>query len=90
MSTRLQIFEVMGRAKGGNNRRGREILSKNLKVERAVRDLSQEGLADLCDLSRNLIGKIERREVSATIDRLEDLADGLDLPMARLLEDGRK
>jgi len=54
------------------------ILSKKIgtkiMLERQKRKLSQEELAELTDLSRNTIGKVERGEASPTIDTLERIA----------------
>ena len=42
-----------------------------IKTERIKRNLSQEQLAELANLNRNTIGKIEREEVSPTIETLK-------------------
>ena len=42
-----------------------------IKTERIKRNLSQEQLAELANLNRNTIGKIEREAVSATIETVE-------------------
>lgn len=41
------------------------------QIERIKRNLSQEQLAELANLNRNTIGKIEREEVSPTIETLK-------------------
>ncbi|MBR1907534.1 helix-turn-helix transcriptional regulator [bacterium] len=45
-----------------------------IKLERQKRNISQEKLAEMADLSRPTIGKIERAEVSPSIDTIEKLA----------------
>lgn len=42
-----------------------------IKTERIKRNLSQEQLAELANLNRNTIGKIEREAVSPTIETVE-------------------
>ena len=46
-----------------------------IQLERQKRKLSQEQLAISANLNRNTIGKIERGEVSPTIDTLEKIAE---------------
>lgn len=44
-----------------------------IQIERIKRNLSQEQLAELANLNRNTIGKIEREEVSPTIETVEKI-----------------
>ena len=46
-----------------------------IQLERQKRKLSQEQLAISANLNRNTIGKIERGEVSPSIDTLEKIAE---------------
>ena len=46
-----------------------------IQLERQKRKLSQEQLANSAELNRNTIGKIERGEVSPTVDTLERIAN---------------
>lgn len=46
-----------------------------IQLERQKRKYSQEQLANAADLNRNTIGKIERGEVSPTVDTLERIAN---------------
>jgi transcriptional regulator with XRE-family HTH domain len=50
-------------------------------------DLSQEGLADLCELHRTYIGSIERGEKSVTIYTASKLAEALGVRLWQLLRD---
>nr|WP_137827980.1 helix-turn-helix transcriptional regulator [Methylobacterium sp. L1A1] len=52
----------------------REILAHNLRRIRAEKELSQEALADLCDIDRTYISGIERGVRNLSIDNLERLA----------------
>lgn len=55
----------------------RERVASNLKRLRKAVGLSQEELAGRANVNRNYIGKLERRENSATTDMLAKLADVL-------------
>lgn len=62
------------------------ILAHNLKTIREKRKLSQQAVADLCGLSVNEIGRIERRKIVPRLDVLEALGNGLAIPPKRLLD----
>ena len=68
------------------NLQARAILSKNLKILRASRGLSQEALADLVGLHRTYIGSVERGERNISIDNLERIALAFDISVSQLLE----
>ncbi len=55
----------------------RERVGDNLKRLRKAIGLSQEELAGRANVNRNYIGKLERRENSATTDMLAKLAEVL-------------
>jgi transcriptional regulator with XRE-family HTH domain len=57
----------------------REQLGSNLRRRRREAGLSQERLAELCDLHRTEIGLLERGERSPRLDTLVTLARGLEL-----------
>ena len=57
-----------------------------IKLERIKRGLSQEQLADEANLNRNTIGKIERAEVSPTVETLEKLAKVFGLSFIELVD----
>jgi XRE family transcriptional regulator, regulator of sulfur utilization len=60
---------------------------------RALRDergLTQEALADLCDLTTNYVGDAERGERNISIRALWQLADGLDVPAWQLLREAER
>lgn len=58
-------------------------LIRNLRL---AAGLSQESLADLCDLHRTYIGAIERGEKTVTIETAKKLADGLDISLTELFK----
>lgn len=55
----------------------REILATNLRRIRIEKELSQDALADLCEIDRTYISGIERGVRNISIDNLERLAVGL-------------
>ena len=57
-----------------------------IKLERMKRNLSQEELSFLSGLSKNAIGKIERAEVSPTIESLEKIANAFNMDFAQLID----
>ena len=57
-----------------------------IKLERIKRQISQEDLAFSSNLSRNAIGKIERAEVSPTIESLEKIAKALNMTFTQLID----
>lgn len=63
----------------------RAILAVNIKRLRAVRDLSQEALADLGGLHRTYVSALERERYAASIDTIERLAGALQCRLVDLL-----
>jgi transcriptional regulator with XRE-family HTH domain len=57
----------------------REQLGSNLRRHRRSAGLSQERLAELCELHRTEIGLLERGERSPRLETLVTLARGLEL-----------
>lgn len=68
----------------------RQIFRANVKFYRKQRDLSQEKLAELSDLSTNYIGDIERTNRKVTIDTIEKVAKGLNVDPSLLLVNRKK
>jgi transcriptional regulator with XRE-family HTH domain len=62
-----------------------EQLGTNLRGLRQERGLSQQGLADRAEVSRNFLAKIERGESRPTVDTLTRIAVGLGVGVAELL-----
>ena len=60
-----------------------EQLANNLRSRRDEAGLSQERLAELCDLDRTEISLLERGERSPRLDTLVQLARGLKLNAGR-------
>ena len=62
------------------------VLAKNLKKLRLMKNISQEELAELCNLHRTYIGAIERAERNITLKSLESIAKGLEVSTIELLK----
>ncbi|MCG7501765.1 helix-turn-helix domain-containing protein [Tenacibaculum sp. Mcav3-52] len=59
---------------------------KNLKKLRKEVELTQEDLANDCNISLSQIGRIERGEINTTISTLYVLAKALDIEVAELFK----
>ena len=68
----------------------RECLSANLKLRRAMRGLSQEGLAELSGLSAGFIANLETGRNYASSESLLSLSQALNVEHWRLLADPTK
>lgn len=63
----------------------RAALAENVRAFRKAHDLSQEELADLCELHRTYIGSVEREERNVSLSTLEVLSRALEVSVAELL-----
>jgi transcriptional regulator with XRE-family HTH domain len=66
----------------------REQFAENLREQRARAGLSQEALADVCDLHRTEISLLERSKRSPRLETIVILAHGLGLKSPGELIDG--
>ena len=55
-----------------------------IKIERVKRNISQERLAELANLSRPTIGAIERGQKSPTFNTLESIAEAFGITVQEL------
>ena len=62
-----------------------ELLANNIRTFRKQNRMSQEQLAEACDLHRTYIGSVERCERNVTLSTLEALAGALRVSVSRLL-----
>lgn len=76
------IIVIMNKESGSINKK----ICLKVKFERLKKGLSQEELAFEAGLNRNTIGKIERGEVSPTIETLEKLADAFEIDFLELVD----
>ena len=63
----------------------RKVLAANVRNYRRKHGLSQEALAEACDLHRTYIGSVERCERNVTLSTLEVLAAALRVGVPELL-----
>ena len=63
----------------------RATLATNVRSYRKDNGLSQEELADLCELHRTYIGSVEREERNVSLSTLEVLAQALSVSVQELL-----
>ncbi|SKB84549.1 DNA-binding transcriptional regulator, XRE-family HTH domain [Sphingobacterium nematocida] len=61
-------------------------LGNHIKAIREKKGLSQEDLAELCDVDTRQIGRIERAETNSTISILKKIADKLNINISQLLD----
>ena len=62
-----------------------QILAENIRAFRKAKNLSQEVLADMCDLHRTYVGSVERGERNVTLSTLETFASALGVSVSELL-----
>lgn len=62
-----------------------EILAENIRSLRKSKNISQEELADICNLHRTYVGAIERGERNVTLSTLEVFSDSLGVTIPQLL-----
>ncbi|WP_187430937.1 HTH-type transcriptional regulator SinR [Roseobacter fucihabitans] len=65
----------------------RQRVGRNLKKYRKEAGFSQEGLALECGLHRTYVSGVERGVRNPTVVVLERIAEALNVPAARLLDD---
>jgi len=63
----------------------RKVLANNVRAYRRKHGLSQEALADVCELHRTYVGAIERGERNVTLSTLEVLAKSLSTSSVRVV-----
>lgn len=61
------------------------VFAKNLREHRLRRGLTQESLADACELHRTYIGSIERGERNISLRNLAKIANVLQVSAAELI-----
>lgn len=67
-----------------------EIFAKNLRDRRLSLNLTQESLADACELHRTYIGAIERGERNISLRNLQKIASVLQVDAADLITESPK
>lgn len=67
------------------SRKMTQILADNIRAFRRAKRLSQEDLADMCNLHRTYVGSVERGERNVTLSTLEVIAGALGVGVPKLL-----
>lgn len=60
-------------------------LGIHIRQIRERKNLSQQNLADICDLPKTTIGRVERAEMNTTIKTLVKIANALEIEPKELL-----
>ena len=58
---------------------------KNVKIERIKKDLTQEQLAEIMNVSQNYIANIERGKANMSLVKIYELANYLDVNLSSLI-----
>ena len=58
---------------------------KNVKIERIKKDLTQEQLAEIMNVSQNYIANIERGKANMSLVKLYELSNFLNVKLEKLL-----
>lgn len=61
-------------------------LGLRIRYYRKEQHMTQERLAEICNLHPTYIGQLERGEKNATVESVYRIAKGLDIPISKLLE----
>ncbi len=64
----------------------RKTLGERIRKLRTQQGWSQEEFADICDVNRSYMGRIERGELNLTLESLKKLAKGLKTSVSALLK----
>jgi transcriptional regulator with XRE-family HTH domain len=67
----------------------REVLSRNLKMHRRVRDWSQDRLAEEANCSKSVIRDLESMSRGVSLDMLAQISNALGVDMETLLQSGQ-
>jgi transcriptional regulator with XRE-family HTH domain len=70
------------------SRRITRILANNIRTFRKIKGLSQEALAEMCNVHRTYIGAVERGERNVTLSTLELIAKAIGVDVPGLLTEG--
>ena len=63
----------------------RNRLGERIRKFRSKRGWSQEEFADICQINRSYMGRIERGELNLTLESLKKIGKGLDITVSELL-----
>ncbi|MCM1264186.1 MAG: helix-turn-helix transcriptional regulator [Butyrivibrio sp.] len=61
-------------------------LGMRIRYYRKEKNITQEKLAEICNLHPTYIGQLERGEKNATIESIYRISKGLEVPISKLLD----
>ena len=64
----------------------RKIVGYNIKYYRFINNLTQEALAEKCNLSPRYVSDLENSRANVSIDTIEDIADALKIEVYLLFK----
>lgn len=82
----ITAFAVEMKGKKAHPLSARLRFADQMKRIRKEKGLSQEDLADLCNLHRTYIGSVERGERNIAIDNMEKIALALEVELSTLVQ----
>ena len=65
----------------------KELLGLKVKELRRMRKITQEKLSEIIGVDNSYISKLERKNVNITIDKLEQIANVLNVKIVKLLDE---
>jgi len=86
MSIRIQAFFLASDLWNVKNPSGLKAFGTHLRILREGQNLSQQELADLSDLAKTTIQRVENAKFSVSLDVLICLAKALNIPLSKLVE----
>jgi transcriptional regulator with XRE-family HTH domain len=60
-------------------------IGSNIKYQRSLQGISQERLANLCEMDRGYMGRVERGEMNISILKLKKITDTLKIKLSDLI-----
>lgn len=61
-------------------------LGIHIRQIRELKNMSQQNLADMCDIPKSTIGRVERAEINTTIKTLLKISNALEIEPKSLLD----
>lgn len=65
-------------------------IGNTIRETRRKQDISQEDLANICEIERGYMGRVERGEVNVSILKLNKIADALKIKLSDLINGEKK
>lgn len=72
--------------KKASQRAARLTFARNLRICRHMREISQEDLANLAEMSRSYVSGVEQGRRNVSINNMASLAEALGIPLKNLVD----